>query len=190
MAAAIDGERDLLSGGDQGFVLDSFPCGILDAVERHDAVARFDPGLVCCSVNVGHANYWGRHRRNAVDQGSRERDRQGQHDIHERPAQHHEELLPAGTEFVKLGIRDLFVPRGAALKSGGLLVAVEFHIGTEGDRGDTVIGMPDLEAPNTGPEAEERISLNPHAKPLGHDEMAELVDVDRDAENEYDCENY
>ena len=116
----------------------------------------------------------------------RKRDRECQYDVHERSAEHDEKLLPSRAKLVKLRLGNFLVVRVAAFERCGRLVAVEFDVRTERDRGDPIVGMTDLKSPDPRTETEERVRLDAHSEQLGDNEMAELVDIDGNTQNKND----
>src|SRR5206468_4005438 len=122
-------------------------------------------------------------RRHAVDQRHSERNGESEHYVHERPAEHHKELLPSRPQLVELGFGNLFFHRFSAFERSGELVAIQFYVSSERYRGNSIVRVAKLDAPNSRPQTEERICLDAHPKELCDDEMAELMDVDGNAQD-------
>ena len=63
------------------------------------------------------------------------------------------------------------------------ILAGHLHVAAERDRADHVFGVAAREADEARPEAERKFQ-HPDAHAAGHDEMAQLVDENQDAEDE------
>ena len=176
MSLAFDDEWHFFFRDEQCVILDAVPRWVFDAVKINNPVAGLNAGYIGGSGRFYKPDNRRRIGRYAVDEGHRKRDREGEHDIHKRPAEHHQKFLPTWPQLVKLGIRnDLgrlsffrsplakvsFVQRfldilfGApAFERRRCFIAVKFDIRSERDRRDAIVRVADLDTKNSRPEAE------------------------------------
>ena len=111
----------------------------------------------------------------AEDREGDDEEDEGLQEVHDRAGRHDQEaprvrLLPVGAVLV-------------LRRHVGLEVAhpEDAHVGAERDALDAVLGLAPLERPDLGPEEEEELG-DLHARPLGREVVAELVQEDHDHE--------
>ena len=136
------------------------------SVDGDDPVAVLE--LALGGSVLGDREDLGRDLRRA--EREREQDQEGDQHVHRRPRGDHDDPLP--DRLVVVGARG-DVRRKLLLR----VHAGDLHEPAEWDRSDPVLGLAHLLADDQGRE-EEREALDPHARPLGHDEVPELVQDD------------
>ena len=101
-------------------------------------------------------------------------DHHGEDQVHQRS--HDEDLEP-----LPLALRQEFVVAARARVVG--IFAGHLHVAAERDRADYIFGIAARETDEARPEAKRKFE-HPDADTARHDEMAQLVDEDQDAEDE------
>ena len=150
------------------------------SVDGEDAVAFLQTALLRRSARR-HGAHDGRRLAEARPgrEGQQEREHDGEDDVAEGPREGDDDALP----------RADFLERGALLRAalqGVRPLGVELrqgHVAAEGNRGDAVLHAADGLLPEGGAEPD-RETVHAQAEDAGREEVAELVDEDREREEE------
>jgi hypothetical protein len=186
LAAALDFDRQRLVGRQQRVVLNLLPVVVLYAVEGDDAVARLYARALGRAVRRDGLDDGRRHHRHADHHREREGHGERRDDVHHRARDADAELLPARAKVEALARGDLFL--SPLFDSRVRVVAAELDVAAERYEREAVVGRSPTSAPYALAEAD-REGLDANPQQLRDDEMAELVQNNRRAEDEYEGEN-
>src|SRR5215204_785885 len=180
LAVAVDDHGQRLRALDRRGDVHPAPRRLVLSVEGDDAVAGLEAGRLRRAALLDLTDDR-RQRRHAHRHRGHEWNRQRRQHVHHRPGHADQKLMPARAEVEALLGRNLF---GAALFDAGVrVVAAELDVAAQWDEREAIVGRPPLAPPEALAEAD-RKGLDADAEHLRDDEVAELVQDDRGAEDE------
>src|SRR5581483_11702610 len=180
LTAAIDFQRQRLTGREQSVVRDSLPFWILVAVKVDDPIARFQSRGLGGAAGKNLPDNWRRRGLHAVNQRPGKRNRQCRQDVHDRPRQRHHDALITRPQIESLIRRN--VRRALAFDRRVRIIATQLHVATQRNRGNPIVSRSLSKSPMTWAKPK-REGLDANLQQLGNDKMDKLMQRHGRAQN-------
>ncbi len=166
-----------LVGADHDPGLHLLPCGIGDAVDLNDAIARLQVGLGSGGVGsnpINHGRLVHKNRVFVVHHVNAGEQKDSQHNIHGGTGDGDEKTMPAR-------VREKFRRIAGALIHG--ILAAHLDVAAQGNRADPIVGVSLAEAEQALAKADGE-NLDPDPQPFGNGIMAKFMNQDHESEDD------